>query len=89
MSRTARNTGQWFLLTLLAVALYFCFRIIQPFLMPVFLALVLSALLEPIYEVLARKFKGRESLAALAVCLGLTAAILVPLVFAQIIPDWP
>jgi len=84
MRATPKALGQWFLLLILVVALYFCFRIIQPFLMPIFLALVLSALLIPVYSTLARKLKGRPSLAALLVCIALTAAILVPVVLLSI-----
>jgi len=56
----------------------------QPFLMPIFLALILSTLLAPAYGHLLKRLKGRQSLAALLICLGLTAAILVPVVFLSI-----
>src|SRR5207244_9616135 len=39
---TGKTLGQWFLLAIFGVALYLCFRIMQPFLMPIFLALILS-----------------------------------------------
>jgi predicted PurR-regulated permease PerM len=84
MPLIGKTTGQWFLLVLLAVALYFCFRIIQPFLMPIFLALILSTLLTPVYSALTNKLNGRHSLAALLVCIGLTVAILVPVVLLSI-----
>src|SRR5262245_45349839 len=84
MPVTRKTLGQWFLLASLAIVLYFCFRIIQPFLMPIFLALTLSALLAPLYTMLAKKLKDRQSLAALLVCICLTAAILVPVVFLSI-----
>src|SRR5262249_56014351 len=79
-----KRLGEWFLVASLGIVLYFCFRIIQPFLMPIFLALTLSALLAPLYTMLANKLKGRQSLAALLVCICLTAAILVPVVFLSI-----
>jgi len=81
---TKKNLGQWVLLAILGVVLYFCFRIMQPFLMPIFLALILSTLLAPVYALLARRLNARKSLAALIVCLGLTVVILVPLVFLSI-----
>jgi predicted PurR-regulated permease PerM len=84
MPATPKALGQWFLLLLLGVALYFCFRIIQPFLVPIFLALVLSALFTPVYSALSSKLKNWQSLAALLVCVGLTAAILVPVVLLSI-----
>jgi predicted PurR-regulated permease PerM len=84
MPVTRKTLGQWFLMASLAIVLYFCFRIIQPFLMPIFLALILSALLTPLYTLLVKKLKGRQSVAALLVCVSLTAAILVPVVFLSI-----
>jgi predicted PurR-regulated permease PerM len=81
---TRKAVGQWLLWALLAIVLYFCFRIMQPFLMPIFLALIISTLLAPIYNLVLRKLNGRKSLAALLVCLGLTSAILVPVLFLSI-----
>ena len=81
----ARKTvGQWLLWAVFAIVLYFCFRIMQPFLMPIFLALILSTLFAPVYGLLLRKLSGRQSLAALTICLGLTAAILVPVLLLSI-----
>lgn len=81
---SGRTLGQWFLLGIFAVILYFCFRIMQPFLIPILLALILSTLLAPIYETLARRMRERRSIAAFAVCLGLTVAILLPALFLSI-----
>src|SRR5262249_16001237 len=53
----------------------------QPFLMPIFLALILSALLSPVYTVVTKRLKNRRSLGAFSVCIGLIVAILVPVVF--------
>src|SRR5262245_15758628 len=81
---TRKTLGQWFLVAIFGVIVYLCFRIIQPFLLPIFLALILSTLLDPIYETLARRLKNRTSLAAILVCLGLTVAILLPIFFLSI-----
>src|SRR5438046_7557392 len=81
MLMTEKTLGQWVLLAISAIILYFCFRIMQPFLMPVFLALILATLLSPVYGLLAVRLNGRHSLAALTVCITLTAAVLVPVVF--------
>ena len=72
------------MLAALAVVLYFCFRILEPFLVPIFVALILSTLLAPLYGLLERKLKGHRSLAALLVCVILTATILIPLVFLSV-----
>jgi predicted PurR-regulated permease PerM len=79
-----KTLGQGFLLAIFGVIVYLCFRIIQPFLLPIFLALILSTLLDPVYEALARRMKNRTSLAAVLVCVGLTVAILLPIFFLSI-----
>jgi predicted PurR-regulated permease PerM len=79
MILSGKSLGYWALLGAFALVLYFCYRIMEPFLMPIFLALILSTLLTPIYEALASRLHNRDSLAALLVCLGLTVAILLPL----------
>jgi predicted PurR-regulated permease PerM len=84
MFLTGKTLGHWVLLGIFAVILYFCFRIMQPFLMPIFLAMIVSTLVDPIYETVARKMKNHRSLAALIVCLGLTVAILLPVIFLSI-----
>jgi predicted PurR-regulated permease PerM len=81
---TGKTPGQWFLVAIFGIILYLCFRIMQPFLLPIFLALILSTLLDPVYEALARRMKNRTSLAAALVCLGLTVAILLPVLFLSI-----
>ncbi|PYS37450.1 MAG: hypothetical protein DMG14_21155, partial [Acidobacteria bacterium] len=81
---TGETLGQWLLLAVLAIILYFCFRIMQPFLMPVFLALILATLLSPLYGVLLVRLNARRSVAALIVCITLTVAILLPVVFLSI-----
>ncbi|PYS28030.1 MAG: hypothetical protein DMG11_14220 [Acidobacteria bacterium] len=84
MQVTGKTLGQWFLLAIFGVVLYLCIRIMQPFLIPILLALILSTLLDPIYEVLSQRMKNRRTLAALVVCLALTVAILLPLLFLSI-----
>lgn len=84
MATNGKKLGQWALLGAFAVILYFCFRIMQPFLMPVFLALILSTLLTPLYETLSLRLRNRPSLAALLVCLGLTLAIVLPVLLLSV-----
>ena len=81
---TGKTLGQWFLLAIFGVVLYVCFRIMQPFLMPIFLALILSTLLDPIYESFARRMGNGRTLASLAVCLGLTVVIVLPVLLLSI-----
>src|SRR5207244_11064461 len=84
MSVTGKILGQWFLLAIFGVVLYLCFRIMQPFLMPIFLALILSTLFDPIYDALARRMGNGRTAASLAVCLGLTVAIVLPVLLFSI-----
>jgi len=84
MQINQKSLGHWALLGSFALILYYCFRIMQPFLMPVFLALVLSTLLTPLYETVARRLHNRPSLAALLVCVGLTLAIVLPVLLLSI-----
>jgi predicted PurR-regulated permease PerM len=81
---TGKTLGQWFLLAVFGVVLYLCFRIMEPFLMPIFLALILSTLLDPLYESLSRRMGNSRTLASLTVCLGLTVAIVVPVLLLSI-----
>jgi predicted PurR-regulated permease PerM len=77
---TLKKAGDWILLAGLAVVLYFCFRILEPFLVPIFAALILSTLLAPLYSAVVQEVRGRRSLASLIVCVLLTVVILVPVV---------
>ena len=79
MQINTRILGQWALFGSFAVILYYCFRIMEPFLMPIFLALILSTLLAPFYKSIAKRLNGRDGLAAVLVCLVLTLAIIVPI----------
>ena len=84
MEINARTLGQWALLGSFAVILYYCFRIMEPFLMPIFLALILSTLLTPLYESISKRLNNRPGLAALLVCVGLTLAIVMPVFFLSV-----
>jgi predicted PurR-regulated permease PerM len=75
-----KTAGQWLLLAVLATVLYFCFRIMQRFLLPIFLALILSTLLAPVYGLVVNKLRGRRGLAALIVCVSLIVSMVVPVV---------
>jgi len=75
------NSPRWFLLGAFLIALYFCFRILQPFWMPFVMALILAALLFPFYEYLEKRWNHRKNLSALCVCAALTAGLLLPLLF--------
>src|SRR4030095_1450971 len=81
---SSKKFGDWVLLASLIIILYFCFRILEPFILAIFIALILSTLLEPVYTVLEKRLKGRRSIAALVVCVGLAVTILVPLILLSV-----
>jgi predicted PurR-regulated permease PerM len=81
---SSKKVGDWVLLASLIIILYFCFRILEPFILAIFIALILSTLLEPVYTVLEKRLKGRRSIAALVVCVGLAVTILVPLILLSV-----
>ena len=69
-----------FLIAPSLLVLYFVFRIFQPFLMPIFMAVILAGLCFPAFHWVNTRLKGRANLAALVTCLGITALIIVPFV---------
>jgi len=81
---TLKKAGDWVLVAGLIVILYLCFRILQPFLVPIFAALILCTLLAPLHTAVTQELRGRRSLAALIVCILLTVVILVPVVFLSV-----
>jgi predicted PurR-regulated permease PerM len=84
MDVNAKTLGQWALLGSFAVILYYCFRIMEPFLMPIFLALILSTLLAPLYDSLIKRFRLRPTTSAMLVCLILTLAIVLPVLMLSV-----
>jgi len=68
-----------FLLFLLATVLYFCYQIFRPFLVEIAVATILVTVFYPWYEKFVKVFKGRKSIAALALCLLIVLFIIVPI----------
>jgi predicted PurR-regulated permease PerM len=74
---TKKRIANIFLLGLSAVALYFCFIIAEPFLMPIFLAFVLAIAFHPV-QVSINKAIRNHTLAALIATLLVVLVIVVP-----------
>jgi len=72
------KAGRIVVLVLLAVALYFSFRIIRPYLQPILLAVILAPLLHPVSQRIARRLRGRQGAAALVTCVLLVVVLLGP-----------
>ena len=59
--------------------LYFSYLIVKPYLLDIFMALVLFFTAKPLHRALSRAFFGMRTLASLATCLILALVILLPL----------
>ena len=68
------------LLVLSLIVLYFVYRIFQPFLLPISLAVVLATLCFPVFDWTCEKLQNRRNWAALLTCIWVTASIIVPFV---------
>ncbi|MFT4518216.1 MAG: putative PurR-regulated permease PerM [Halioglobus sp.] len=69
------------LLVFLAIALYACYWLIQPYLESIILAMLIGILAHPLHIRLVERFKGRQSSAALVSCLLLCLVCLLPFTF--------
>lgn len=75
-----RKYARLFLIAVSAIVLYFVFRIFQPFIVPVSLAVILASLSYPAFKWTSVKLKGRRNLAALLTCVGVTGIIILPFI---------
>ena len=62
------------------IVLYFVYRIFQPFLLPISLAVVLATLCFPVFSWTCEKLQNHRNWAALLTCIWVTAIIIVPFV---------
>ena len=62
------------------LVLYYTYAIIKPYLVDIFLALVVFFTAKPLFEALTRLFFGKRSLASIVTCLILALLIIIPLV---------
>ncbi len=79
MATRTKEPARTFLLILLLVALILVALIIRPFAGALFLAAVLAVTFHPWYARLAKKLRGRRSVAAGIVTLGLVLALVLPI----------
>jgi predicted PurR-regulated permease PerM len=71
--------GRLFFGAVTLLVLYFSYLIIKPYLMDIFMALVLFFTAKPLYRALFRLFRGRKVLASGLTCIILLLVILIPL----------
>jgi len=72
------NIGHYFLLFLIVLALFACWRMLGPYLDPIIIALLLAAILSPINGWIQQKVGNRPTLAAIITCVLLTLVIVLP-----------
>lgn len=70
--------NRWVLLAFLAGSLYACFLLLEPFLQPIILAILIGMLTIPLHERLVAMLKGRHNIASLLSVLLLTLVLLIP-----------
>ncbi len=73
--------GHYFLFFLIFISLFFCYKLISPYLNAIILATILAILVQPIYRWMVEFCRGRRSLAAFLTCTLLTLVVALPLTF--------
>ncbi len=68
-NKTNRRAGLFFLLAVTAVALYFCYALVAPFLKPLLFSIVLAVLSYPLHSRIQRRVRNRNLSALLSTCL--------------------
>ncbi|MBF0301868.1 MAG: AI-2E family transporter [Desulfamplus sp.] len=75
------NISQYFLFILIALSLFLCWNMMQGYIDPVIIAIILSVLTHPIYEWINKKCGNRSNLAAIISSILLNLVIIIPLFF--------
>ncbi len=78
------NQSHYFLLFLLFLSIFACYKLLKPYLNPIFLALIVSTILHPVNQKIEQWVHGRRNLAAFLSCVLLTLVIVLPLTFMTI-----
>ena len=68
----------WLLIIMLLLAVVACYSLIEPYLEPIVLALIIGVIISPLHQWLLKKLRNRQNLAATLSCTILTIAILLP-----------
>ena len=70
--------SRWFFTAAILGVLWLAFLLVQPYLVQIFLAIMLVVVSAPLYEYLLERFKGRCALASAITCLLLIIIIVLP-----------
>jgi len=80
IDRQYDRTGRLFILGALAVALFFAWKVFQPFFSAIAIAAILDIVFFPLFTRLKRAFGGRRALAASVTVLMVVLSVILPLV---------
>jgi len=75
-TETKNRAGLFFLLGLTAIAIYFCYVLIAPFLRPIIWSAVLAILFYPMHSHIVRRIRNRSASALLSTCLVVLLIVL-------------
>jgi predicted PurR-regulated permease PerM len=76
INKTKNRAGLVFLLGLTAIALYFCYVLVAPFLRPILFSVVLAILFYPLHSHIRRRIRNRNVSALLSTCLVILLIVL-------------
>ncbi len=71
--------SRWFFAACILFVLYLAYLLVQPYLVPIFLAVVLVVVASPLYELLLRLVGGRRALASALSCLLIGIIVVLPM----------
>jgi predicted PurR-regulated permease PerM len=71
--------SRWFFAACILFVLYLAYRLVQPYLVPIFLAVVLVVVASPLYELILRLVRGRRALASALSCLLIGIIVVLPM----------
>ncbi len=74
----ANSWSRWFFTISILFALYGVYRLVQPFLIPIFLSVVLVVVAGPVYDFIVKRVGQRRALASALTCLLLIVVLAVP-----------
>jgi len=77
-TKDAEGPKRIILLVFLAIALYASYSLVQPFIQPILLAMLIGMLAAPAHQRLVTAMRGRESFAAIVTCVLLCMVVLIP-----------
>ncbi len=72
------KVGRWFFAVCFLFVIYLAYRLVEPFLIPIFMAVVLVVVAGPFYQLVLRLVGGRRALASGLTCLSLSCLIALP-----------